>query len=127
MSKRSKDNKGGDDALRMEDIVPPFAKSKTRPRKTSTANPPSAKEQPASESAARLDLPSFDVAEKIMSAQRKKTAARRSGPRAARRPISNAGRPASAIPAEIPLLSEHQRIIRQIVARDVERLCNEPS
>jgi hypothetical protein len=120
MSKRSKDNQQEDDTLRMEDIVPPFRKAAGKAKGAS-------KDQPASASDQAGNIPRLDLAEKMMATQRKRTAARRSGPNARRRPIAAAQSAGSAIPAEIPLLSEHQRIITEIVARDIQRLCDEAS
>ena len=120
MSKRSKNKKGDDDALRMEDIVPPFRKAAKRTR-------PSSEDQPVSQSDRSEEIPHLDLAEKIMATQRKKTAARRSGPNARRRRSAVIKPVGSAIPAEIPLVSEHQKIITEIVARDIQRLCNEAS
>ena len=60
------------------------------------------------------EIPSFDLAEEIMAEQRKITAIRRKAP----------GKKTEAQPVDIEQpLSEQEKIIAEIVARDIERLC----
>lgn len=67
-------------------------------------------------------IPSFDLAQRIMSEQRKATATRRKGP----------GRSEPAVPQQpstsskrgsMSIGSEHDDVIAEIVKRDIERLC----
>ncbi|MFH1719631.1 MAG: hypothetical protein ABIF19_19950 [Planctomycetota bacterium] len=69
-------------------------------------------------------IPKFDLAEQIMAEQRKIAATKRKGPgrkvEAPRQP-----RKAESIASVVtppPILSEQQRIIAEIVARDIEKL-----
>lgn len=62
----------------------------------------------------KSEIPSFDLAEEIMAEQRKITAIRRKAP----------GKKTEAQPVDIEQpLSEQEKIIAEIVARDIERLC----
>jgi len=112
MSKRSKDNQDNDDVLRMEDIVPPFRRTPE-------------KGQPATPLERTDDIPTFDLAEQIMSQQRKQTATRRIAPKTARTAGAEPPSANSAVGSPVPLVAEQQRIIADIVARDIERLCND--
>jgi hypothetical protein len=69
-------------------------------------------------------IPQFDLAEQIMAEQRKVAATRRKGPgRKADAPKEGRSEPA-ALPVEPALLSsEEQKVIAEIVARDIQQLC----
>jgi hypothetical protein len=71
-------------------------------------------------------IPSFDLAEEIMAEQRKITAIRRKAP--GQKTEAQRLKPETQIVDHIieqpkPLLSEQEKIIAEIVARDIERLC----
>jgi hypothetical protein len=72
------------------------------------------------------EIPSFDLAEDIMAEQRKITAIRRKAP--GQKTEAQRLKPETPIVDHIieqpkPLLSEQEKIIAEIVARDIERLC----
>jgi hypothetical protein len=69
-------------------------------------------------------IPQFDLAEQIMAEQRKVAATRRKGPgRTADAPKEGRSEPA-ALPVEPALLSsEEEKVIAEIVARDIQQLC----
>jgi hypothetical protein len=74
----------------------------------------------------KSEIPSFDLAEEIMAEQRKITAIRRKAP--GQKTEAQRLKPETQIVDHIieqpkPLLSEQERIIAEIVARDIERLC----
>jgi hypothetical protein len=71
-------------------------------------------------------IPRFDLAEEIMAEQRKITAIRRKAP--GQKTEAQRLKPETQIVDHIieqpkPLLSEQEKIITEIVARDIERLC----
>jgi hypothetical protein len=71
-------------------------------------------------------IPSFDLAEEIMAEQRKITAIRRKAP--GQKTEAQGLKPETPIDDHIteqpkPLLSEQEKIIAEIVAKDIERLC----
>lgn len=71
-------------------------------------------------------IPSFDLAEEIMAEQRKITAIRRKAPgqkTEAQRSEPQAQPADYTIEQPTPALSEQEKIIAEIVARDIERLC----
>jgi hypothetical protein len=72
------------------------------------------------------EIPSFDLAEEIMAEQRRITAIRRKAP--GQKTEAQRLKPETQIVDHIieqpkPLLSEQEKIIAEIVARDIERLC----
>jgi len=72
------------------------------------------------------EIPSFDLAEEIMAKQRKVTAIKRKGP--GRKNEAQKLKPETQpvehiIEQSKPVLPEQERIITEIVARDIERLC----
>ena len=67
-------------------------------------------------------IPKFDLAEQIMSRQRRETATRRTGPGVKKPTVQHTGVAGSAIFGQVPLLAEQQKIVAEIVARDIERL-----
>jgi hypothetical protein len=96
--------------LRAMDVIPPFDKD---------AQPPED----------GVEIPSYDLAENILAEQRRTASRRRRGP-------GRVGASPCACPSEgdhrgSPLLApqdllELQRVVAEIVARDIERLCRRP-
>ncbi|UCG59882.1 MAG: hypothetical protein JSU70_10245 [Phycisphaerales bacterium] len=76
------------------------------------------------------EVPSFDLAEKIMAEQRRSTATTRRGPG---RKVQTPSKPARdramdyAIGQPVPVAFEQSLIIAEIVARDIEKLCRRNS
>lgn len=71
-------------------------------------------------------IPSFDLAEEIMAEQRKITAIKRKGPgrKNETQKLKPENQPVEHIIEQPkPVLSEQKRIITEIVARDIEKLC----
>lgn len=70
-----------------------------------------------------MEIPKFDLAEQILSEQRKLSAVRRKAPRRrAKAPSPKTVKPA-ARPIEPPMIpTEQEQIITEIVARDIEDL-----
>ncbi len=124
------------DILRARDVIPPH--DDATPKNPATQNnainedtspipieeiPPTAplprpvvsinKKEEAETLQEKSEIPSFDLAEEIMAEQRKITAIRRKAPG---KKTDNIEQPTSA-------LSEQEKIIAEIVARDIERLC----
>ncbi|MHC4158292.1 MAG: hypothetical protein ACYSSO_04350 [Planctomycetota bacterium] len=88
----------------------------TVPKKT---RPPSAKQEEA-------EIPRFDLAEEIMAEQRKITSIRRKSPgkkAEAKRKHLQAKPVSYTIKQLTPEQAEQNRIIAEVVARDIERLC----
>jgi hypothetical protein len=84
------------------------------------------KKEQAETSEETPEIPSFDLAEEIMAEQRKITAIRRKAP--GQKTEAQRLKPETQIVDHIieqpkPLLSEQEKIIAEIVARDIERLC----
>lgn len=84
------------------------------------------KKEEAETSEETPEIPSFDLAEEIMAEQRKITAIRRKAP--CQKTEAQRLKPETQIVDHIieqpkPLLSEQEKIITEIVARDIERLC----
>ncbi len=99
--------------LRAADVIPPF-----------TANT-----QPPEDG---LEIPSYDLAQNILAEQRQAAGQRRRGPgQAGADPCARsdaAGQPRGAAPADLASqdLRDLQRVVAEIVARDIERLCRKP-
>ncbi len=103
------------DVLRARDIIPGGAKQD----KPDSPPLPAAERKP-------IEVPRFDLAEEIMAEQRKITAVKRQAPGKK----TESGRVESrgesfgrTIEPPTPVLTEQDRIISEIVARDIERLC----
>jgi hypothetical protein len=133
-----------EDVLRARDIMPPYKKKTHEEPKTpkdgeSTISPTAetesvemkedtmrAPEGDAEVQQAESEIPRFDLAEKIMAEQRRITAIRRKAPgkqieRGTEKP---ADVPAGHIVGQpISTESYEDKIIADIVARDIERLC----
>ena len=74
----------------------------------------------------KTEIPSFDLAEEIMAEQRRITAIRRKAPgvKTEAQRLKPEVQPVEHINKEPkPALSEQEKIIAEIVARDIERLC----
>lgn len=102
----------------------------TIPAKETTPLPRSVvsvnKKEEAETSEETPEIPSFDLAEEIMAEQRKITAIRRKAPgqkTEAQRSEPQAQPADYTIEQPTPTLSEQEKIIAEIVARDIERLC----
>ena len=69
------------------------------------------------------DIPKFDLAEQILAEQRKLSSVRRKGPgKRAKAPTPKKVHPVARIVEPSPMLPEQERIIAEIVARDIENL-----
>ena len=69
------------------------------------------------------DIPKFDLAEQILAEQRKLSSVRRKGPgKRSKAPIPKEIYPVARIVEPLPMLPEQERIIAEIVARDIEHL-----
>jgi len=79
---------------------------------------------------ADVPIPSYDLAETILAEQRRVAAGRRRAPgRPAEEPTPTSDDARSGISVEEPSsqdLTELQRLVTEIVARDIERLCRRP-
>lgn len=107
VSKPKKENKENDKVLRMVDIVPSADDSGE-----------------VSDAGSReAGVPEFDLARQIMARHRRQSATRRTAP-ASRKTTSHKST-SSAVPRPVPILSAHQQIIAEIVARDIKKLCND--
>jgi hypothetical protein len=102
----------------------------TIPAKETTPLPRSVvsvnKKEEAETSEETPEIPSFDLAEEIMAEQRKITAIRRKAPgqkTEAQRSEPQAQPADYTIEQPTPTLSEQEKIIAEIVARDIEKLC----
>jgi hypothetical protein len=103
------------DVLRARDIIPGAAKH----------DKPDSPPLPAAEQK-QIEVPRFDLAEEIMAEQRKITAVKRQGP--GKKTTVEKVRPQAerlGLTIEPPMLAspEEDRIIAEIVARDIDRLC----
>ena len=114
--------------LRAHDILPPY--NKQVPRKSISKDADQSKDIfSAGPQANDSEIPTFDLAEKIMAEQRKNTAAKRRAPGIAANPP---GRQAAhitttrAVKLSAISSSEHKVIIAEIVARDIQKLRRTP-
>ncbi len=118
MSNTDNNKQDDTDVIRAEDIVPPYAANPNQHIQTGTTGPGSVA-QDANE------IPKFDLAEQIMAKQRKITAIRRKAPGQKTKAPDLRPRIRStgyAIKQPPPALPENERIIAEIVARDIEKL-----
>ncbi len=138
MSKAGRRKKHDGDVLRAGDIVPPYGgeagapKKKTSRKKTSTSKktPKTGAKRKTAKSAGagrnQSEIPQFDLDKQILAKERKVTSVRRKGPGAKSKTPAKPAEVASpgrrAIFA-VPELPEQDRIIAEIVARDIQRLC----
>lgn len=105
--------------LRAADVIPPFGKNVPPPEDVG-------------------DIPSYDLAENILAEQRQAAGQRRRGPGAGGGTKTDDRRPATEGAAVLrslssvlrdpaaPDLPDIQRVVAEIVARDIERLCRRP-
>ncbi|MFQ6034268.1 MAG: hypothetical protein ACE5NM_00270 [Sedimentisphaerales bacterium] len=122
MSKANNNGKSGADILRATDIVPPYSKKSnhednSRELKSRSKN--------NSLPQKKHEVPRFDLAEEILAEQRKITAIRRKAPSKTSQASSQKQQVQSigyATPQPLPMLSEQQQIITEIVARDIKNL-----
>jgi len=143
VNKANSDKRDNADVLRAGDIVPPYNK-KNQPSENITPPVDKKRAEYASDGPAEAadvehkegGIPKFDLAKQILAEQRRVTAVRRKAPPKAvpvRGPkekgyngagVSKAGVASPSKKTE-PLLvpSEHEQILAEIVARDIERLC----
>lgn len=103
------------DVLRARDIIPGGTK---RDRPDSPPLPAAEQKQ--------IEVPSFDLAEEIMANQRKITTIKRKAPgkkTTVEKVRPQAERLGYTIEPPMPASPEEDRIIAEIVARDIDRLC----
>jgi len=103
------------DVLRARDIIPAGAK---RDRPDSAPLPAAEQKQ--------TEIPSFDLAEEIMANQRKITAIKRKAPgkkTKVEKVRPQAERLGYTIEPPMPASPQEDRIIAEIVARDIDRMC----
>lgn len=112
-------------ALRKESIGLPPVPIETQPLKETAPLPRPVvsinKKEEAETLQEKSEIPSFDLAEEIMAEQRKITAIRRKAP-SKKNEAQRSEPQAQPVDIEQPL-SEQEKIIAEIVARDIERLC----
>jgi hypothetical protein len=123
------------DVLRARDIIPgatPYgniAGQEENLQETAQNDPypPAVPKTPVETDQQTSEIPKFNLAEEIMAEHRKITAIRRKGPgekdeAQKQEPEAEAGGDVNGQPK--PALSEQKQIITEIVARDIESLCN---
>jgi hypothetical protein len=107
------------DILRAEDILPPYTEKSHQHRKQPDKSNPIDTVQKAGE------IPKFDLADHIMSEQRKTAAIKRKGPDRIDKTINHKQNVRYAdynIKQQLKL-SQGEQIIAEIVARDIQKLC----
>jgi len=107
------------DILRAEDILPPYTEKNHQRRKQIT------KSNPMDTAQKEGEIPKFDLADHIMSEQRKTAAIKRKGPGRINKAINHKqdSRTTGYYIKQQPMLSQQERIIAEIVARDIQNLC----
>jgi len=123
------------DVIRAQDILPPYNKEKHHEQSLKETAPSLSENQvqhadtgatePADAVQEANEIPKFDLAEQIMAEQRKITAIRRKAPGKKTKTPDQWPRIQStgyAIKQPPPTLPEYERIIAEIVARDIEKL-----
>jgi len=106
------------DALRAEDIMPPYGAGSKKAK--------SGKKSSSSKGQKESEIPKFDLAEQILAEHRKVASAKRKAPgkkTGAPRQEQQVEAVGHSIEQPTPAPSEGQQIIAEIVARDIERLC----
>jgi len=139
MSKAGRKKKNDSDVLRAGDIVPPYGSKAGAARKKATKKKASAPKKtgqakakrPAAKSPATerksSDIPQLDLDKQILAKQRKVASVRRKGPGVKAKASTKAAETASGEIASfraVPGLAEQDRVIAEIVARDIRRLCD---
>jgi hypothetical protein len=135
--------------LRATDVMPPFDSAPapadaggTEPEPPEPATPQSVQadaddrsdnpggEAPADTDRTEGDVPQYDLAENILAEQRRVASRRRRAPSQPHEEPQVLHEPKAAEPSAIELpcedLPELQRVVAEIVARDIERLCRRP-
>jgi hypothetical protein len=121
------------------DVIPPFGKS-TPPSDIGEADVEQPQALPSQVGdggvaakpllAGGVEIPAYDLAENILAEQRRAAGSRRRGPgRTAEEPVAlpeRSGMKVSAPDWASQDLLELQRIVAEIVARDIKRLCRRP-
>jgi hypothetical protein len=72
------------------------------------------------------EVPQFNLAEQIMAQQRKATAVKRKAPAVRVGPVQSpvmSSKPRSSLVSIAPHVSNHAKIVADIVARDIRKLC----
>jgi len=122
VGKTDSDKPGDADVLRAEDIIPPYKKDINQKGKH-TETPPAELKNATQQKA---EIPKFDLAEHILSEQRKTATVRRKGPGTVHQ-TQNSRRQIQLTGYNIqsqPKLSQQELIIAEIVARDIREFCN---
>lgn len=133
--------------LRAADVIPPYNEEPSRANEPDKCEPAGAglkparivaqgggadagRASPAKLQATAPEIPTFDLAENILAEHRQVAARRRKAPgRMLAEPATQPARPAAVAHVIEPPsqgLSELQRVVAEIVARDIERLCRQP-
>ena len=141
MGKSGRKKKGDDDVLRAEGIVPPYgddtaAKGPARKAKSTRKASPGrkvakkkAKRKTAKSAASEQeggDIPQLNLEQQILARQRKVTSVRRKAPDGKSKTPARAAEAKTAarrVARPAPQMARQDRIIAEIVARDIERLC----
>lgn len=115
------------------DIMPPYDKQARQgrgsPEKSKAANKLPARDMPTGVSNAKQEdgtIPKFDLAEEILAEQRRITAVKRKAPGKKNEAVSSQqdAKPSGyTIEQPMHILPEQERIITEIVARDIQQLC----
>jgi hypothetical protein len=111
------------DILRARDIIPPFKQEPPPEEEAGQEEATGESVEPAAPQ--KSEIPTFDLNKDIMAEQRRMSAVRRKAPTEKKEPpvqeiqLEPAGRRFEPVTAATP---QEQRIIAQIVARDIERL-----
>ena len=126
MDKADISKQNGDNILRANDIIPPY-KSQTGQTGSGSGEFINSKQQSTGRLAAEHAIPRFNLAERILSEQRKATAAKRKAPGinsvipSRQRERTESVRHAVMPPTTL-LFNQHQ-VIAEIVARDIAQMC----
>jgi hypothetical protein len=107
------------DIIRAEDILPPYAEKNHQQQKQLDKSKPIDTVHKASE------IPKFDLADHIMFEQRKTAAIKRKGPGEINKTINHKQdtRYTDYNIKQKPKLSQQEKIIAEIVERDIQKLC----
>ena len=125
------DKRNDTDILRAEDVIPPFNQKKEPPQKQSSNT-----ETPAQKTS---EIPKFDLGKQIMAKHRKNASTKRKAPKAAsqktgteyngvqnvieRAFLSHQKKQSTKpIPIPTPIPTPYEKIISEIVARDIKKL-----
>ena len=109
------------DILRTEDILPPYTEKNRQQQKQL------AKSNPMNMVQKKSGIPKFDLADHILSEQRKTAAIKRKGPGRINK-TDNHKQDIRSTGYNIkpqPMSSQQEKIIAEIVARDIQKLCRD--